>query len=225
MMLIIWPFGLFVLGGSQCPTTQSITNTVELLPLDSATVNKLVHDNNEDEPYCTGLQQYGTFKGLAPGPAMVGYYRKHDDGTEPFACWWWVASVDRGLIRFDVASLGVPADRITAATLEFDLSTAPGVCPDDILSSIWIVNEQWSDKFNLAADFMTDSTPLPTCTPNHHSISVSTVVRDWIGGARPNYGFLFIGGNENLPANGSGERTTTLTNVKLKVLYAVPVTP
>lgn len=225
----ILPIAAFVLMGLNCD--QTMINTVELSPLKLATVTKGGENNNTDEPQCPAVLPVGIVEGLAEGSAKVGYKRDYDPGTQPFNCWWWWADVHRGLIQFDVASLNAPADRITGATLEFDLTTKyvdpafANNCPNDILSSIWIVNESWSNKFNLAADFMIDNTSKPSCIPNHHSVEVSQVVRDWISGARPNYGFLFIGSDEGTPANDEIEYATTPTNVKLKVLVAVPVTP
>jgi hypothetical protein len=78
---------------------------------------------------------------------------------------------------------------------------------------------------SIAADFLIDNTPLPNCIDNHHSVELSQVVRDWVSGARPNYGLLFIGIDESYLANDEIKYVTTLTNVKLKVLVAVPVGP
>jgi hypothetical protein len=225
---ILPPLSLLFFCGAQCGST---LNTVELPALEAATVNKLADDNNNSATYCGYPLPYGTFEGLAPGTASVGYFRNYDSGSEPFACWWWVSSVDRGLVRFDLALLGAPAEQITSATLEYDLKTKyvnPGEatnCPENILASIWIVNEPWSNNFDLSAEFLTDFTPSYSCMDTHHSINVSSVVRDWLNGVRPNHGFLFVGGDESLPSNQHREHTTTLSNFKLKVLVAVPLGP
>ncbi|MBP7937831.1 MAG: hypothetical protein KA354_24590 [Phycisphaerae bacterium] len=219
---------LWCLGGAQCGST---LETVKLSALEVATVNTLDDDNNYDAVYCTDLIPYGAFEGLEFGAARVGYDRHHDPGTEPLPCWWWVSSVDRGLVRFDLALLGVTGDQITDATLEYDLETTYSVagtatnCPNSILSSIWIVNEPWSDKFDLDAEFLTDPSPSPSCVDTHHSLNVSSVVRDWLKGVRPNYGFLFVGGDESRPSNQRREHTTTLSHIELKVLVATPITP
>lgn len=213
---------LVMLGGTTCdPVTLKGT---EISALELATVNTLSEDDNYDKVYCGDLVPHGAFEGLEHGAVSVGYYRNHDPGTEPLPCWWWVASVDRGLVRFDLASLATTASQIVGATLEYDLDTTSPAnnCPDDILASLWIVNEPWSDKFSIDAEFLTDSQPSPGCVTSHHSWDVSQVVRDWLSGTRPNYGFLFVGGNESLPSNSSGEHKTTLSNLTLKVLIAVP---
>lgn len=112
-VLIVLPFSLAIFGGATCsPTT---LESVELPALEVATVNALADDNNYDAPYCLDLIPYGAFEGLKYGTATVGYRRNHDPGTKPFPCWWWVSSVDRGFIRFDLALLGATADRITNA--------------------------------------------------------------------------------------------------------------
>ena len=222
-MLIVWPFGLFVLGGLNCD--QTMINTVELNPSKSATINNFMEDCD-----CSGAP-CPLFPSVTNGPAKVGYARNYDAGPGLFGCSWWWAEVYRGVIQFDVASLNAPADRITGATLEFDLSTTytdpifVDPCPDDLLSSIWIVNEPWIPKLNLAADFMTGNTSKPNCITNHHSVDASQVVRDWISGARPNHGFLFIGWIEDYVSDDEVKYITTLTNVKLKVLVAVPTMP
>lgn len=217
---------LLTLVGTTCsPVT---FKNAEISAMELATVNTLSEDDNYDKVYCGDLVPHGAFEGLEHGAVSVGYYRNHDPGTEPFPCWWWVASVDRGLVRYDLASLAATASQIVGATLEYDLDTNwdhPSVannCPNDILASLWIVNEPWSDKFSIDAEFLTDSQPSPGCVTSHHSWDVSQVVRDWLSGARPNYGFLFVGGNEGLPSDSSGEHKTTLSNLKLKVLVAVP---
>jgi hypothetical protein len=224
--LIMLPFSLTILSGATCsPTT---LESVEIPALEVATVNTLADDNNYDKLYCLDLIPYGASQGLKYGTASVGYHRNYDPGTEPFPCWWWVSSVDRGLVRFDLALLGAPADRITGATLEYDLTTKwddpskADNCSYDILASLWIMNEPWSNKFYLNAEFLTDSVPSPSCIKSHHSWNVTQVVMDWLSGVRPNHGFLFVGGDEGFPSNDNGEHKTTLSNVKLKVLIAVP---
>ncbi|HKQ50675.1 MAG TPA: hypothetical protein VJZ71_21575 [Phycisphaerae bacterium] len=222
-MVIFWPLSLFVLGGLNCD--QTMINTVELNPSKSATINDF-----EEDCDCSGAP-CPLFPSVTNGPAKVGYARNYDAGSGLFDCSWWWAEVYRGVIQFDVASLGAPADRITGATLEFDLSTIyddpifADNCPNDLLSSIWIVNEPWAPKLTLAADFMTGNTSKPNCIVNHHSVDASQVVRDWISGARPNFGFMFIGWDESTPANDEVTYVTTVTNVKLKVLYTVPAMP
>lgn len=197
--------------------------------MEVATVNTLTDDNNYDAAYCLDLIPYGASEGLKYGTARVGYNRNHDPGTEPFPCWWWVSSVDRGLVRFDLALLGVPADKIVDATLEYDLQTTYSVpntatnCPNDILASLWIMNESWSNSFYPNAESFTDFAPSPSCVVTHHSWNVTSVVRDWLKGARPNYGFLFVGADESFPSEQNREHWTTLSNVKLKVLIAEPL--
>jgi hypothetical protein len=222
IVLIVLPASVVVLSGTNCD--QTTIKTVELPASKLATVNKINDHHDCDYP------PYILVEVVAEGSAQAGYERDYDPGTGLFACSWWWAMVYRGLLRFDVASLGAPADRITGATLEFDLSTTVddssyGACPDDLLGSIWIVNEQWSPKLDLAADFLIDNTPLPNCIDNHHSVELSQVVRDWISGARPNFGLLFVGIDESYLANDQIKYVTTLTNVNLKVLVAVPVGP
>lgn len=216
------PITLLLFCGAQCGSS---LETVDLSAIELATVNKLADDNNYDAAYCMSLVPYGGFEGLKHGAANIGYYRNYDDGTDPLPCWWWVSSVDRGLVRFDLgANLGVPADRVVDATLEYDLHTTATAdnCPDHILASLWIMNEPWSDKFNVNAELFTDIAPALSCIETHQSRNVTSVVRDWLGGVRPNYGFLFVGGDESLPANQRREHQTTLSNVKLKVLVAIP---
>ncbi len=217
---------LIALCGAQCGTT---LNTVELPALEIATVNKLDDDNNNSAVYCGHLLPYGTFEGLAPGAASVGYYRDYDSGTAPLACWWWVASVDRGLTRFDLALLGAPADQIVSATLEYDMTTkyvnsdVPTNCPEITLASIWIVKEAWSNKFDLSAEHLTDIASQYSCASTHHSRNVTSVVKDWLSGARPNHGFLFVGRDESLPSNQDREHTTTLSNIKLRIVLSTPL--
>lgn len=227
--LIMFPFCLPVMSGATCSPTA--LESVDIPASEAATVNTLEDDNNYDAWYCPDLIPYGAFEGLKHGTAGVGYSRHYDPGTDPLACWWWVSSVDRGLVRFDLGLAGTTADRIVSATLEYDLVTTwddPSVadnCPDDILASIWIVNEPWSDEFDLSAESLTDSAPSPSCVTSHHSWIVTQVVRDWLSGARPNYGFLFVGGDEVFPEETDGEHKTTLSNVKLELLIAVPSAP
>lgn len=87
------------------------------------------------------------------------------------------------------------------------------------------MNEPWSDGFDLSAEFLTDSAPSPSCVPSRHSWVGTRVMRDWLSGARPNYGFLFVGGEEAFPEETDGEHKTTLSDVKLELLIAVSSAP
>lgn len=52
-------------------------------------------------------------------------------------------------------------------------------------------------------------------------INVTEIVREWSNGTQPNYGFFFVGPNENLGGKNSNECMTILSDLRLEVLETV----
>src|SRR5262249_7689407 len=113
-LLLVSFFGSLVLCGAQCDTT---IQTVELQAAGLATIQELSGNDEWSHSYCGGNPPYADEllfpKSIEQGFARVGSFRAFDNGTQPFPCPWWFERLERGLVRFDVASLGaVAADRI-----------------------------------------------------------------------------------------------------------------
>ena len=217
-----------LVSGSTCDTK---IETVELSPLALGTLTKLDGGVSFNIFNCSG-SDCGLFEspGLLTGAAKVGYFREN-------LCGCWLSSAKRGLVSFDVSLLSASADEITGATLEYDSKTIliePGIaqtcCWDDMVASIWVVQEPWAgsygdESFEIAAEWWTDTIAFENSSTVHKSVGVTEIVKDWLSGAQPNLGILFVGRDESLPANQSREQMTTLNNFKLKVLIAVPNEP
>jgi hypothetical protein len=201
-----------------------------------ATLQKVDGNLEFDPAYCSGNPPYydellfGPIK-KADGLARIGTFADFDSGSGQFPCPWSFKRIERGLVLFDVASLGAAAaGHIVSATLHFDSTIKYSLdpadnCPYDLLGSISVLNEPWSLKFDLNADFLTDFAPAYSCVASDHTVDLSAVVRDWISGARPNHGLFFISRKESFVLYEKGEYTQTLNKVKLTVQVSIPAVP
>jgi len=147
---------------------------------------------------------------------VVGFSHSYDPGTEPCPCWEYANCVYRGYVRFDLSVLqgkGIGLAHLkwhsTTRKSYGDTASNAGTC----VAKVFIALEPWKyDTFITGEDLTTD---WPEGVAD-----VSSIVRDWMSGARPNYGFFFVGPDENLNYKNNDECLTIMENLRLEVLVS-----
>lgn len=153
---------------------------------------------------------------------IVGYTHRHDAGTQPCPCWWYVNCAYRGYVGFDVSSL--KQDGIVSAILKWTPSTqysAGGNASNaGCIAKMYRATEPWvKGKLTNGEELSWPFTGEGNSVPSEKDVSV--IVRSWINGTLPNYGFFFVGPNENINEKNNNTCLTTITNMRLEVVVSV----
>lgn len=148
---------------------------------------------------------------------IVGYSHNYDPGTQPCRCWEYANCAYRGYVGFDLAAL--KGKGIVAANLKWHSSTQKSIGDSasnagTCLKTVYIALEPWQ------TNALTQGEKLNFDSPDG-DINVSSTVRDWMSGARPNYGFFFVGPDENLDVKNNDTCLTILENLRLEVVVSV----
>lgn len=147
---------------------------------------------------------------------VVGYSHAYDPGTAPCRCWEYANCAYRGYVGFNLSAL--QGKGIGSANLKWHASTTTsdgssvsnaGNC----VAKVFIALEPWKN------DTTTQGEDLNVDWPTGN-INVSSTVRDWMSGARPNYGFFFVGPDENLDVKNNNNCLTIMENLRLEVLVS-----
>lgn len=181
---------------SACGTTKS--RTITLQPMDVLTTSHLDHEY-EKNPVYGCLFTRGLQARRAPfNQVLVGFDDFWDPGTEPFPCYEKIDVAYRGAVRFDLPAVPHFVD----ATLHFDLLETRSPTIDlgsntSCAARLSIATVDWSNGFGdliPAEDFVT--LPPDSAAGN---VGVAPVVRQWLQGIRPNFGFVLVGRDEGTP--------------------------
>ncbi|MHB1184893.1 MAG: hypothetical protein ACYDIB_14265 [Desulfobulbia bacterium] len=152
----------------------------------------------------------------ADDSTIVGFSHNYDHGTEPCRCWEYANCAYRGYVGFNLSAL--QGKGIGSANLKWDSSTQKsygdtasneGTC----VAKVFIALEPWQQNITTQGEDLNVDWP----TGN---INVSSTVRDWMSGARPNYGFFFVGPDENLNVKNNDKCLTIMENLRLEVLVS-----
>jgi hypothetical protein len=209
-----------------------------LTPVKMAKLWKTVGEIDESGSDC---KMMGSREGMnQPISSIFVSRRTYVEDTDPdteLSCGHWDTTIERGLVQFSFSQLvdnGVSPEEIVSTTLEYDAyyewwghdfldiygSTKKEA--KDSVGSIHIVNEPWLPyHFNIASQPMIN-VPMSTVwmiTTTRFSFPINPrLVRDWMSGAQPNYGLLFVGRDESLsPPKSTGYQRAWITNLVLKV--------
>lgn len=154
---------------------------------------------------------------------IVGYSHRYNAGTQPCACWEYVDCAYRGHVGFNVSQLKQVG--LGAATLKWDpiteisageTATNSGNC----IAKIYRATEPWEkEKTTAGVEISSWDTGAGINPPT--GINVSDTVRSWLNGTHPNYGFFFVGPNENVHEKNNNRCLTRMKNLRLEVLISV----
>lgn len=160
----------------------------------------------------------------ADDSTIVGYshsYHKYGVGN---TCWSYVNCAYRGYVGFNISSLKDTG--FVTAKLKWqpntqrsigDAATNAGNC----IAKVYFATEPWKKDAPTAGEalswaFLGESSESPS------EKDVSQVVRAWLQGTEPNYGFFFVGPNENVHEKNNNECLTTMSDMHLEVIISVP---
>ena len=160
----------------------------------------------------------------ADDSTIVGYshsYHKYGVGD---TCWSYVNCAYRGYVGFNILSLKDTG--FVTAKLKWqpstqrsigDTATNTGGC----IAKMYFATEPWKKDAPTAGEtlswtFLGESSEAPS------EKDVSQVVRTWLNGTQPNYGFFFVGSNENVNEKNNNKCLTTMTDMHLEVIISVP---
>ena len=179
--------------------------------------------------YCFYTRGLGPSFSASGQQLLVGFEDFWDSGTEPFPCYEKIDHAYRTAMKWDLGALS--GKKIWKATLSFTNQktvasvTAPATC----LSEILYGTSDWTSATDLmSGDSYRD---LPTGTgvnvnnasvkitnSTSYELDVTDVVRAWLDGSRPNWGFVFRGAREDY-AKDNDQCGSFYGNVTLGVDY------
>lgn len=154
---------------------------------------------------------------------LVGYSHHYDPGTQPCPCWEYVDCAYRGYVGFDVSKLKQTG--IVSATLKWEpttqRSTGDAVSNSgNCIAKVYQATETWQKGRTTAGEeipwLFTGETDLRA-----GELNVSQTVRGWLNSTQPNYGFFFVGPNENVDEKNNNECLTTMYNLRLEAIISV----
>jgi hypothetical protein len=159
----------------------------------------------------------------ADDSTIVGYSHSHDGGTWPCPCWWYVNCAYRGYVGFNVSQLKQTG--IVSATLKWDPITQRGVGGTatnvgNCIAKVYVATEAWQKERTVAGEeipwvFTGEADPKPG------DLNVSQTVRGWLNGTQANYGFFFVGPNEDVNEKNNNRCLTTMNNLRLEAIISV----
>ena len=158
----------------------------------------------------------------ADDSTIVGYFHKnHDEGT--CTCWWYLNCAYRGYVGFNVSQFKKTG--IISATLKWDPSTQRSVGDTattigNCIAKVYVAAEPWQKERTISGEeipwaFTGENDPKPG------EINVSQTVRTWLNDNQSNYGFFFVGPNEDVSKKNNNICLTTMNNLRLEVLISV----
>jgi len=153
---------------------------------------------------------------------IVGYSHRYDSGTQPCPCWEYVNCAYRGYVGFNVSKLKQAG--LGAATLKWDPSTerslgSNGINTGNCIAKIYRATEPWQTERATAGEEISSWGTGDINPPE--GIDVSDTVRGWLNGTQANYGFFFVGPNENVNEKNNNKCLTRIHNLRLEALISV----
>jgi hypothetical protein len=187
------------------------------------------NDGTNNAIYCTGLNQLGTCKdggvnSIALGnPVKVGFQNFYDPGTKPAPCWAWADCIWRAYVKFDFNTL--PSKDIVAGRFIWNSGVHQHI--DGVASNfsqcklaLYTANQQWS-KYKITGEKIADIVVNSAiASPDVVQINTKTLL-GWAKGQQPNFGFFFVGPNEQVKEKDTESCYVDLSNLKLEITTAV----
>jgi len=162
------------------------------------------------------IQEGGTglpfISACATGPMCFGWH--HDQSSivsVTLVTLWWYAENLRAYYRFDDVN-ALSGHYIVSATLHVPVTGGNVSC----LSALAAADTDWTNAPNayIGGSFESPSGPVTG------GLDVTDIVRNWVSGSTPNYGFVLRGGNETFNAETSACRTDVGTDATLDVVHS-----
>ena len=216
-----------------CAGCSSDTVTLQLQPVELAQDCTSAH-HWADQAWCNSLPSAGlacagvkanTLKKWTDKtvPPMSGWADNYDNGTQPFACPWWVSTFSRAYVKFDPVHVVLPgtAQSIASAALVWNTKRVEGESLEESASTACIkylfeANGPW-DRGKTPTTLLTNN--LDTVAENAGFIGVVGSVQKWFTNPDQNFG-LVIEPARNFTAQYSDARCLdSLENLHLSVKY------
>lgn len=183
-------------------------------------------DNTDPLGTC-GVGVFGTKPpDLASGQALVGFSNSYDPGTQPLPCEESLSEVYRGVVRFDLSSVRkIKGVVVESANFNYRVvssvfcSSAGGRCVTDrrnCVSEVLAATVDVRGRGSVPGDV-----PAGDSYRFGSGGDVSSLVRDWVTGARPNFGFVLKGPDETYATNNAA-CYSTLSGFTLTVKVIAP---
>jgi hypothetical protein len=235
MKTIIRSFLICVTFGALCALNVSCTKQLRTVVIKPDSKRFYYYTKKADEATTACLitacfHSHGTScdpQLTADDSTIVGYSHTYDPGTQPCPCWWYVNCAYRGYVGFNASTL--PQTGIVSATLKWDPSTVlwigdTAAATGNCIYKIYRATEQWqTGRVTAGEEISWEFTGEANSKPGE--INVSQTVRGWLNGTQPNYGFFFVGPNENVDERNNNRCLTTMINLRLEVITAAPSWP
>jgi hypothetical protein len=146
---------------------------------------------------------------------------KNEEGSGIAPCSWWANYVMRGAVKFTLPPGGPGEGGILDGKLRYRAAGASGKPPCQPVR-VAIATQPWSveDDFDITetAEIFNENIPLGEGV---QVIKVPAgVLTKWFTGQQPNYGYVFLGPNENFGHNETKSCTTILSDFELEILRA-----
>jgi hypothetical protein len=127
-----------------------------------------------------------------PGEARIGWYNSAGDGGTPYT-----GVVYRARMQFPMDSLKARLPRFSKASLRLK-QTSFGVRHNvgDLhwtIGKLMVLNAPWSDFWDTPSTYFKE---VPTNAGAEWTCDVTSLVRDWLSGAKPNHGLLVTAHSE-----------------------------
>jgi hypothetical protein len=220
------------------PTLAPVPVAFNKVSLPPSNVSTTFRSNHETDGLCSSLSVYGTgpSDGTDPGNTItVGFTHHYEDDSVLFVpCTDTIDTFYRGAVYFDLSGfrnhnfIGARLTfRVKESTRHFDVggshvgetgtwSAAGGM---DSATDNWL---EWHSGDG--HDYLNGDGSQHFVSPEHPddpaiALDVSGMVRDWLEGVRPNYGFVFYGKDESYPDNNE-TLISTYTDFMLTLTYA-----
>lgn len=218
-------------GVGESPDSQKICLPWEMLSQTKNLTPSFLLSRSVWHEHREGLCSYGTAQPPVPaGQILAGYFHTYDDNCYYNSAW-------RGAVYFDLGSIPKNAI-INYARLEYDLVKLPDQailngtttgqkinCGNRLMlgKAEWMGKDFGDQKYWIPGETYTMVEPTDlTSFPNPLQVNVTSAVKEWVQGTRPNYGFVFRSGVEGLNHEDKNRCEAFYGNFHLVVSYQMP---
>jgi hypothetical protein len=202
------------------PTLAPVPVAFNKASLQPSNVYTTFRSNHKTDGLCSSLSVYGTgpSDGTDPGNTITVGFTHHyeDDGVLFIPCTDTIDTFYRGAVRFDLSPYTY--NHFLSATLTFSILSStlhgdfpasfpnePGVFSAaagmDLATDNWLEWHSGDGHDYLNGDGSHLTVPSEWMLSSTATLDVSSTVRDWLEGNKPNYGFVFFGQDEGFPDN------------------------
>jgi hypothetical protein len=158
----------------------------------------------------TGSYQYGGVpfqSDCTSAPACLGW--DYDESSAGPVVIWHANYYYRAYYLFDLSP--VANHYVVSATLKVPIDSGNPNC----FSELAAADTDWSKNNGvIGGNFFAPNGSLNT------GMDVTAIVRGWVSGGQPNFGFVLRSSNENLGINGTAKCLTNLDNAELDIVHS-----